>query len=80
MEKERERSDEVDSPEGPFSIDMVIEGDDQDRRLAVELDGDNTVLLKNGWKIGHANGLWNAWAGSFGDVGVPVTRWTRMPV
>jgi len=24
---------------GPFSIDMVIEGD-QDRRLAVELDGD----------------------------------------
>ena len=57
---------------GPFSIDLVIEGD-QDRRLAVELDGDKyhpaekwmedwsrqRTMERVGWKF------WRCWGSSY---------------
>ena len=44
---------------GPYSIDLVVEGHN-DKRLAVELDGDQYHRPSSGTTICGANGRWNA--------------------
>jgi hypothetical protein len=53
---------------GSWRIDLVIEGEN-DRRLAIEPDGDKWHPAESGLKTCFDSERWNAWGGGSGAVG-----------